>query len=85
MNTFEKVFITDPQREKTDNLDKHRCIELSDSEFLKKCQLVYRPPNLEEPMSPIMKEKYERAKKICEDSYVIDLKPKKKTKSKAKK
>jgi hypothetical protein len=32
-----------------------------------------------------MKEKYERAKKICEDSYVIDSKPKKKTKSKAKK
>jgi len=48
-------------------------------------ELVYRQSNLEEPMSPIMKEKYERAKKICEDSYVIDLKPKKKIKSKAKK
>ncbi len=35
MNTFEKVFITDPQREKTDNLDKHRCIELSDLDYLK--------------------------------------------------
>jgi hypothetical protein len=91
MNTFEKVFVTDPIREKMENLDKHRCIELSDKEYLKKCELVYRPQNLEEPMSPVLKEKYEKDKKICEDTYVIDMRsqsveqPKKKTKSKAKK
>ena len=62
-NTFEKTYQIDPQREKTDNLDKHRYIEVSDEEFLKKCQLVYRPPNLEEPMSPIKKKIKSKAKK----------------------
>ncbi len=34
-NTFEKTYQIDPQREKTDNLDKHRCIELSDYDYMK--------------------------------------------------
>ncbi len=35
MNTFEKTYQIDSQREKTDNLDKNRCIELSDADYLK--------------------------------------------------
>lgn len=81
MSDFERVYQIDPSREAHHPREKHPSIELSDREYLqtrvsKEMEQegwVYREPPPEESMSPALKEKFKKARKICQDTKVIDL------------
>jgi len=80
MNDFEIIHQTDPSRESIHGLEKYTSIEMSDEDYIKMSKLwdnatpfVYRPPSEEESKSPILKEKLEKAHKICEEMKVINL------------
>lgn len=66
MNDFERVYQIESPREITHQIEKNLSIELSDMEF------IYKPLVVEE-MSPDLKEKFEKAKKITQETQVIDL------------
>lgn len=69
MDIFEKTYHIDPKRENKHNIDKDRCIELNDKEYLDKHN------------SNINKEEIDQ--KISSKEKVIDIKSiKKKTKDK---
>ncbi len=84
MTGFERIYQTDPSREYSQGYEKHPSIEMSDEDYIKsKTQLVYKPP-IESEMTPALKEKFEKAKRITKDTKVIDLRGKdEKSKSKS--
>lgn len=85
MSNFEKIYHIDPSREHSPS------IEMSDKKFIelqnKKLNPVgfaYRPPVEEESMSPTLKEKFNKARKLTKDTKVIKLEdPNAKSKSKS--
>lgn len=87
MSNFERIYQIDPQREKGHQREMHPSIELSDEEYLERQQpkvskdmeeakFVYKPPVMdEESMSPALKEKFKKARKLCQDTKVVTLPP----------
>lgn len=63
MSVFEKIYQTDPSREIENEYEKHTRIELSEREYCAK--FIYKPPTEWEKI-PHLKDKFKKAKKICE-------------------
>lgn len=84
--SFEKTYIDGPAREKIHQIEKHVIIERPDEPRFKSdfsAEFVYKPPIIEE-MTEDLKEKYEFAKKLTEDTKIINLRDKKNEKSSSK-
>lgn len=82
MSNFERIYQIDPSREANHPREKHPSIELSDADYyatlqpkvrkdMEEAGFVYKPPVEEESMSPALKEKFKKARKICEDTKTI--------------
>lgn len=88
MSSFEKRYVIDNSREADGPRERVHTIELSDKDHLERllppqvskemedARFVYKPPVDEEAMSPALKEKFEKARKITKDTKVIDLRKK---------
>lgn len=93
---FERNYVIDNLREIDGPREKHHKIELSDRDHRERLQptliiskelqdagFVYKPPIEEDAMSPALKEKFEKARKLTKDTKVVDIR-KKDAKSKSK-
>ncbi len=72
MSDFEKVIKMDPSREDGNGYEKPMRIEKEDKYYFA-AEFTYNPPELVENMSPAMQEKYYKAKKIEENTQIIDI------------
>ena len=72
MSNFERIYQTDPSREQSIEMEKHRCIELSDEMIA--ARLVYREPCKVDKDSPeYLKQKHALAEALCKESFLIKV------------